>query len=148
FRAAVRWVGRIRGTQIDVKILRRRNSGWIAVVVARVVCAVSGYIGATRRLGILPDFGESDAALGWVRCACGHGASGRGRAGVVCDPVCDIALAGVGADVFGGDYVSIFCVRHPRAVDADAESGSGYGVYPRIDVGLLLVEHASTLLYI
>src|SRR5208337_3680150 len=93
-------------------------------------------------------------------------ASRRGRAAVINRPINNLArfsLCGAGTlardsvrncisrmreNVFGGNYVAVVCRRNAGAINSRAESGSSNLVNPCINVGLLLGQHAASLLLI
>lgn len=62
-----------------------------------------GELFAVRRLRELPNSGVWDAAGRGERRILRASASGRGRADVVVDPVCEVALTNVLTDVVGRD---------------------------------------------
>src|SRR5689334_4683614 len=81
-----------------------------------------GELLTARRLRELPDGGVRDAAGGWERRSLRDSASGRRRAGVVVDPVSEVELTDVLADVLGhndGDSAA-FVDGHARTIDASA----------------------------
>ena len=132
-----------------MELLRGGNSRRVAVAVAIVADAVCSHVFLLRRLRELPDFREPDAALGWAWRVSGRTyrkrAAGCGRAGVVDRPVNDLAASSAVANIFRGHYIAIVFRRNAGAVDASAEPRGGDAVNPRIDVGLLLGQHAAAL---
>jgi len=81
-----------------------------------------GELFAARRLRELPHSGVRDAAGGWERRILRDSASGRGRTGVVVDPVSEVALTDVVPDVVGCDDRDppAFIDEHTRTIDASA----------------------------
>src|SRR5580704_202077 len=131
-----------------MQLLCRRNSRRITVAVGTVIRAMGRHVFAPWRLRELPHVGEANAALAGAGGMSREGAAGGGWAGVVDGPVDDGARTRVGTNVFGSDDVAVIDCGDSRAVDSGAEPGSGNAVDPRVDVGLLLGQHASALLLV
>ena len=100
-------IWRNRGVYVNVQAAGDGNAGGIAISVAVVVGASSGYVRPFWRLRDLPDFRKVDAALCRARRAAGKRASGRRRARVICDPVNDSPRSGILANVFSSDNAAV-----------------------------------------
>ncbi len=74
--------------------------------------------------------------------------SGRWRTGIVRSPVHDLARTRVLPNVFRCDYVSLVARGHAGTINSRTQSGTDNSIYPGVDVGLLLREHAPALLLI
>src|ERR1700684_2694391 len=149
--SALRGVWRCCGVYVDVEALGGGDFRGHAISVGVVVGAVGGSGGA-RRLRVLPDLGEGDAAFGGAGRLrgriCRKRTSGGGWARIVDGPVDDVASGGVDTNIFRSHDVVVVRGGNAGAVDAGAESGGGDAIDPGVDVGLLFREHASTLLLV
>src|SRR5579859_1406218 len=141
-------IGRSRRIHVDVQALPGANSGRVTISVAVIVRAAAGNILSLRRLRELPHFGETNSAVRRIGWALRKSAPGRRWAGVIDGPVSDLARAGALANVFGSHYFLGIGRRLAGAIDSWAESCRDYAVDPGKDVGLLLGQHAATLLLI
>src|ERR1700734_614289 len=131
-----------------MQLLSGGNSGRVTVAITAIIGAVRSDVFALRGLRELPDFGEANAAVGWVLRARGKNAARRGRACIVDRPVNDLPSTGALANIFRGHDVRIILIRDAGAVDAGAESGGCNAVDPGVDVGFLLGQHTSALLLV
>src|SRR5207249_13343 len=94
---------------------------------------------ATRRLRKLPDRGIRNSAGGWKRRILRDSTSGRGRTGVIEDPVGQFTLGDVVAYVVGsndGDAAA-FVDGHARAIDASAITGMRQLVHPSAKIRVI-----------
>src|SRR4051794_12996731 len=131
-----------------MKTLRRICSRGVTVSVAAVVTAVRGNVLTARGLSELPDLGEVNAALARARRLLRKRASGRGRASLIDCPIRNLSRASGLANVFGRHHFFAIARAHAGAINSGAESGGHNGINPGVNVGLLLGEHAASLLLI
>ena len=90
--ATVRRVRRVGRIDIDVQARTRRNAGRITVAVRRIgLPARGGQLWTSRRLRILPHFGERHSALGGSGRRAGKHASRRRAALIVADEEMNVA---------------------------------------------------------
>jgi hypothetical protein len=75
----------------------------------------------------------------------GSCAPGRWRAGIVRNPVGDVAMPRILAYVFGRNNPICICAPHSRTINACAKSGPANFIDPSENVCFLLGQHASTL---
>src|SRR6516225_8459956 len=80
----------------------------------------------------------------------GEGASRRGRAGIVRNPVRDTSGARVLPDVVRGDhsYAATLGNRNSGTIDSRPEAACIYPIRPRVDISSLLGQHPSAFLLI
>ena len=125
----------------------------IARGVAIAVSVVSG--GATRgeflaarSLRELPDHGVRHAAYGRSRRTVRDDAARRRRARIVEDPIGELALAEIVANVVGGDdgHAVSFVDSHSRAIDSSAITGVRQFIDPRSHVRVILCRETSAFL--
>jgi len=147
---AVRRVWRGGCIYVDVQVLRHADLRGIAVSVGVVGRTTGRHIGPLRRLRELPNIGEVNATFSGDWRAFWKDAPWRRRAGIVCDPVDDFSGAGILADIAcGNDVFTTFLLgRNTGTINAGAKSPCGHAIYPRVDVGFLLGQHAAALLLI
>src|SRR5579863_1858587 len=148
---ALRGIRRRRRICVDVQGLCGVDVRRIAIAIAVVICRTTRRNrGPFWRLGVLPYVSKANTAVDGTRRALGKEATGRGRTGIVRDPIHDLSCAGILADIVGSDDIlaTFFCSGNARAVDAGPKAACGDSIDPRIDVGFLLGQHAAALLLI
>src|SRR5580693_8502304 len=101
---ALRGVRHCRRIYVDVQVLSDVDSRRIAIAIGVVICRTTGGDrGPFWRLGVLPYVGKTNTTVGGTRRAFGKGAPGRGRTGIVRDPIQDLSCAGILPDIVRGD---------------------------------------------
>src|SRR5580658_2832215 len=145
--STVRRICRSGAVHIDVNLLRFQTRR-IAFAIAAVIRAVPRDILALWRLCELPDLGERNAALRWGWRVSRKCTSGRRWTSVVDRPINNLAPRGMLANIFGRNYFFIIGRSRARTIHSRAESGCGDAFNPRVDVSLLLGQHAAALLLI
>ena len=132
----IRRIGGINVEKPGVRVV----AGRIAITVGEIGGGTTSCVLlATWRLRKLPDRGIRNSAGRCKRRILRDSASWRGRAGVVEDPVDEVATADVVADVVGskdGDAAA-FVDGHARAIDATAITGMRQLIHPSTKVGVI-----------
>jgi len=132
----IRRIGGINVEKPGVRVV----AGRIAITVGEIGGGTTSCVLlATWRLRKLPDRGIRNSAGRWKRRIMRDSAPWRGRAGVVEDPVDEVATADVVADVVGskdGDAAS-FVDGHARAIDASAITGMRQLVHPSAKIRVI-----------
>src|SRR5208282_551416 len=128
--------------------MQARQVRRVAVSIPVVSRTASGNLFSLRRLRELPDLSEANSALGGAGRTGWEVASRSGRAGIVGDPISDVATGSVRANVFRSHNIAVIRSGDAGAVDTGAESGGRDRVDPGVDVSFLLGQHAPALLLI
>ena len=138
----MRWIRTQRRIYIHVQMAGWINSGRIAIPVVIVVVALRREIFPSRRLCELPQIRKIQPTLRWLRRR--NCAARRWRTRVIGDPKSDVSSARILANVFCRNHTCLpFFRRNPGAIDPGPESGGTDRIHPRVNVGLLLRQHAT-----
>ena len=149
--SVARRVGRVSRIDIYVQTTTRRNALRVTVAIRSIRFAARGsHLRTSRRLSVLPHFGERNTALGGNGRVAGKHAPKRRAAMIIADEEMDFPSAGVVADIARSHDRGLagFSIGDAGTVHAAAIAALHDAVDPGMNIGALLGKHSSSLLLV